>query len=186
MNRIKERCDDLNITISLKRNNFSVDKNLVYSISIDEFNKIIKESLSIAEVSKKLGISIGSGYKYVKTRINEESIDISHFTGKAWNVGDKYKPIINNRKIPTENLLRKGVKFSTYDLKNRLFKENIKEKRCECCGISEWNGKPAPLELHHVDGDNTNNELSNLQILCPNCHAQTDNYCSKNKRRKEK
>ena len=46
--------------------------------------------------------------------------------------------------------------------------------------------KPAPLELHHIDGDNTNNEFNNLLILCPNCHAQTDNYCSKKKKKNKK
>jgi hypothetical protein len=35
--------------------------------------------------------------------------------------------------------------------------------------------------LHHKDGDNTNNEISNLSYLCPNCHAMTDNYRGKNK-----
>lgn len=46
-------------------------------------------------------------------------------------------------------------------------------------------GHEIPLEVHHVDGDRLNNELSNLQLLCPNCHAQTDNYCGKNIRYKE-
>ena len=38
------------------------------------------------------------------------------------------------------------------------------------------------LELHHIDGDETNNELTNLQYLCPNCHSLTENYGSKNKK----
>ena len=42
-------------------------------------------------------------------------------------------------------------------------------------------GQPAPLELDHIDGDHWNNELSNLRILCANCHAQTETYCGKNK-----
>lgn len=42
-------------------------------------------------------------------------------------------------------------------------------------------------QLHHIDGDETNNELSNLQMLCPNCHSQTDNYCGQaNKKEKKK
>jgi predicted HNH restriction endonuclease len=50
-------------------------------------------------------------------------------------------------------------------------------------------GNPIPLELHHIDGDKTNNTLENFQLLCPNCHALTDSYRGKNvkkKRNKEK
>ena len=40
--------------------------------------------------------------------------------------------------------------------------------------------QPIPLEVHHIDGDSLNNEMSNLKLLCPNCHAFTDNYRGKN------
>ena len=46
-----------------------------------------------------------------------------------------------------------------------------------CCGITEWNNKPIVLQLHHIDGNHNNNNLENLQLLCPNCHSQTENYC---------
>lgn len=61
-----------------------------------------------------------------------------------------------------------------------MIKEGYKEYKCECCGLTEWRGKPIPLELHHKDGNHDNNKLDNLEILCPNCHAQTDNYTGKN------
>ena len=35
-----------------------------------------------------------------------------------------------------------------------------------------WNGKPLPLILDHIDGVNTNNFPSNLRLLCPNCDSQ--------------
>lgn len=60
-----------------------------------------------------------------------------------------------------------------------LVKNGYKENKCEICGITEWLGKPISFELHHIDGDRQNNKLSNLKMLCPNCHAQTDNYKSK-------
>ena len=48
-------------------------------------------------------------------------------------------------------------------------------RECTTCRLGpEWNGKPLTLELDHIDGDRLNNELSNLRLLCPNCHAQTE------------
>jgi heterodisulfide reductase subunit B len=60
--------------------------------------------------------------------------------------------------------------------------EGLKEHKCECCGIIEWNGKPAPIELDHINGNRRDNSLDNLRVLCPNCHAQTDTYRGKNKK----
>ena len=41
-------------------------------------------------------------------------------------------------------------------------------------------GVSIPLELHHLNGVRTDNRISNLRLLCPNCHALTDNYRGKN------
>lgn len=49
---------------------------------------------------------------------------------------------------------------------------------CQKCGWNEinlWTGK-VPLQIHHIDGDCTNNKEDNLQLLCPNCHSLTDNF----------
>ena len=55
----------------------------------------------------------------------------------------------------------------------------VKEHKCECCGRTEWLGKPIVLELHHINGIKDDLRLENLQILCPNCHSFTDNYRGK-------
>lgn len=62
---------------------------------------------------------------------------------------------------------------------SKLFKELIKihPLECECCHLKEWQGKPIKLEVHHKDGDYTNNCLDNLSLLCPNCHSYTDSWC---------
>jgi len=60
--------------------------------------------------------------------------------------------------------------------RQRLIEEQIKEAKCEICGLSEWMGRPIPLELHHIDFNHYNNNLDNLQILCSNCHMQAHNY----------
>ena len=65
--------------------------------------------------------------------------------------------------------------------RNRLIEDGLKENKCECCGLSEWMGKPIPLELHHKDGNHWNNDLENLQILCANCHMQAHDYNNNNR-----
>lgn len=55
--------------------------------------------------------------------------------------------------------------------------------KCEKCGWDEVNpvtGR-SPLQIHHIDGDCTNNNEENLEVLCPNCHSLTENYGSLNK-----
>ena len=70
--------------------------------------------------------------------------------------------------------------IQTNKIRLKLLKEGYKEYKCEKCGLSEWLGQPIALEVHHLDGDRTNNTIENFQLLCPNCHAQTDSYRGKN------
>jgi len=51
---------------------------------------------------------------------------------------------------------------------------------CSECGITEWNGKSIVLEVDHIDGRHSNNDISNLRLLCPNCHSQPPTYQVKN------
>ena len=71
--------------------------------------------------------------------------------------------------------------FQTYKLKIRLLKAGILENCCSICGINIWNQKSINLELDHIDGNRVNHLLSNLRLLCPNCHSQTETYRSKNR-----
>lgn len=83
---------------------------------------------------------------------------------------------------PVQNYLYNGSTIQSYKLKNKLIKENIFEEKCSECNLEMWQGVKIPLELDHIDGQPFNNELSNLRLLCPNCHALTDTYRAKNKR----
>ncbi len=70
--------------------------------------------------------------------------------------------------------------------KKRLISEGIKEDRCEQCGITHWRGRKLGIQLHHKNGDGTDNRLENLEMLCPNCHSQTDTYGGRNGHRRRK
>lgn len=115
-----------------------------------------------------------SSFTSIKKRAIDLKLDTSHISQKP-------------RRDITEYISNK-VRIYSFHLKERLLNENILEEKCSYCGITEWNGKPAPLELDHIDGNPDNNLLENLRILCPNCHAQTPTYCigsgknNKNKR----
>ena len=69
-------------------------------------------------------------------------------------------------------------------IRKYILRNNVIEYVCSECGCDgNWRGKTLSLEVHHKDGDRTNNELTNLTFLCPNCHAVTENFGSKNIKR---
>lgn len=87
------------------------------------------------------------------------------------------------RAVPLEELLVAGRRRSRGHIKGRLIREGLKSDRCERCGLNEWLGRPLSLELHHINGDGEDNRLQNLQLLCGNCHSQTDNWGGRGVRR---
>jgi len=54
--------------------------------------------------------------------------------------------------------------------------------KCNRCDLDEWQGEKLPLELEHKDGNRRNNERSNLEYLCPNCHSLTPTWRGRNKK----
>jgi 5-methylcytosine-specific restriction endonuclease McrA len=69
-------------------------------------------------------------------------------------------------------------------LKQRLLGEGLKKKRCERCGITMWRGRPLNMQFHHINGDGMDNRLENLELLCANCHSQTETYGGRNGHRR--
>jgi 5-methylcytosine-specific restriction endonuclease McrA len=81
-----------------------------------------------------------------------------------------------------EELLIRGSVITSGKLRPRLINAGLKTARCEMCGLTDWRGKPIPLQLDHISGDHTDNRLENLRILCGNCHSQTDTWCARGRK----
>ena len=151
--------------------------NVVQKYTIQELDKAVKESYSWAEVHRRLRISqTGASTKGIRSRCDNENLDYSHFTGKS---GDM--PKRKRNKIPLSEILVEGSTYDNKDLKVRLLKIGLLKNICYECGLlPEWNGKPLVLQMDHINGDNTDNRLSNLRMLDPNCHTQTETFSSRN------
>lgn len=168
----------------IKQNNFNRSKFAQYTE--DELQAIFDNSNSYLEVLNKLGLSTSqNNYKTLNKYIKLYNIDLTMINKNRLErqrivSGIKYK---NNNDL-LQSLIKGEVNSKPNRLLNLLVDKGIKEYKCEECGISEYNGKPLRLELHHKDGNRKNNKLENLEMLCPNCHSQTDNYRFKNRKHK--
>lgn len=137
-------------------------------------------SYSYSQVLVKLNLKpAGGNHACLKKRIKDLSIDISHFTLKGWNKGIKFQP-----KRQIEDYLSNTQAIQSHKLKIRLIDEKVFTHICSNCGLSKWLDLPIPLELDHIDGNHLNNNLSNIRLLCPNCHALTPTYRGKNRHNK--
>lgn len=139
------------------------------NFSHQEIEQYVKDSRSYMSLASKLGYNTDSGswLSTLKSMIEELNLDISHFTGQAWNK--------NNFDY---SRFKKDVAIKSSQAIGAL--TFLRGHCCENCGLEDWMSRPIPLEVHHIDGDSLNNEISNLKLLCPNCHALTDNYRGKN------
>ena len=135
--------------------------------------KLVNESSSLAEILRKQNKSVsGAAYKILKRKLDEYKISYHQLN---------YTPLEIRDKKELSDILQKDSLYKSSKLKIRLIEEGFKKDICEICGLSNiWNNKPITLQLDHIDGIHSNNELINLRIICPNCHSQTETYSGKN------
>lgn len=152
-------------------------KSLLYSVSDTEFQKIIEESISLQEVSDKLGYQAKSGanYKRIKERIEELNLSIEHFHTKK------------GTKRTIENVFMENSTADQKTLRTWYIKGEYTAYECSICKLPPiWNNQPLTLILDHINGHNKDNRLENLRWVCPNCNQQLPTTNGKNiKRLKE-
>jgi hypothetical protein len=168
--------------------------------------KLLNEGIGIAEIAERLRISKPTVCYHARKlgvppqsqfarrfdwteirRVYESGVAMREcmrrfgFSQQAWADAVKRGDIVpRDRLIPLEELLVVGRKTNRAHLKRRLLKAGLKENRCEICGITHWVGKPVSMQLHHRNGDGSDNRLENIQFLCGTCHSQTDTYGGRN------
>ncbi|MET9814161.1 MULTISPECIES: HNH endonuclease signature motif containing protein [unclassified Streptomyces] len=148
----------------------------------DVLERAVAASTNMCEVLRHLGLDVvGGHHTHISRRIKAYGIDTSHFQvptrrGKPWRPRTPEallveQPADRARRIPSDRL------------KWAMAACGVAE-RCALCGTEAvWRGRPLPLEVDHVNGRWRDNRIENLRLLCPNCHATTDSYRGRGKRR---
>lgn len=146
---------------------------MAYNFSKEEILRAFNTSKTICGAARLMGISYNA-YARLSKKYG------CYFPNK----GGKGTKKTSSRTITKDTLnevFENRRYISAYKLKYYLFKFSLKERKCEICGLKSWMDKDIPLELHHKNGNSYDNSWDNLQIICPNCHAQTEHYRGANK-----
>jgi hypothetical protein len=149
----------------------------------EELRTMVAESISLAEVLRRLGRpDTGTQRARLRRWVAEDQLTTEHFLGQAHQRG---KPRLTSARRPEDILVKQdgGRRTRTVVLRRALRAMGVPEE-CADCGIGpEWLGRPMPLEVDHINGDWSDDRLENLRLLCPNCHAVTSTWCRGGSRR---
>ena len=139
---------------------------------------LVKESTSIAQVLRKLGLREGGGtHSHISRTIKRYELDTSHFLGQAANCGKGHRGGPKKKEWQECLVKRKeGRRQKAFVLRRALI-ESGREYKCEECEqLPLWRGKELRLQVDHRNGDWLDDRPDNLRFLCPHCHTQTEGY----------
>ncbi len=171
----------------------------------DRVRELYREGRSAAAIASELGITRSTVSYHLRRlgvpadrrfarRVDWTAVNRAHqagasvrecmklfgFSRSSWHDAVLREDVrLRDPRRPIDELLRSTP--SRGHLKRRLFRAGLKQARCERCGLDRWRGQVLGLCLHHVNGNGSDNRLENLEILCPNCHSQTENFAGRNR-----
>src|SRR5947199_95785 len=139
----------------------------------------VQSSFSVRGVLKILRLSpTGCNYKAMYMHFSRLGLDTRHFTGQG-HLRGKHHGWTPKRPL-SEVLVECSTYTCTSTLKRRLIREGLLVNQCSRCGLPpEWQGEPLTMILDHRNGDNRDNRLENLRLLCPNYNTQQPTFAGK-------
>ena len=138
----------------------------------DEIIEKLKQQTSPSAIAREMNI----GKNRVDEFIVENNIPLISQQSRAGEITSETAKIFCNKSAA-----------SNYKINSIIKKYNVLDHtKCCSCGLDQWIGNPIKLELDHIDGDNRNNEITNLRYICPNCHSYTTTYKGKSNTGKQK
>jgi hypothetical protein len=149
----------------------------------DEARAAIAASLSFSEALRRLGLRpAGGNHATLKKYVALWSIPVDHFDPHR----AQRQALANaHHRRPLSEVLVEHSTFSRGHLKERLYREGLKARICELCGLGEeWRGERMGLILDHINGVADDHRLENLQIVCPNCAATLETHCGRQNRKR--
>ncbi|MGH2836831.1 MAG: HNH endonuclease [Thermoleophilaceae bacterium] len=116
-----------------------------------------------------------------------ECADRFGFSKETWSSAARRGAVrARPQKMPSDEFFAANTHRNRTYLKKRLIAEGLRLPVCAVCGLDDWRDRPLSLAVHHINGDRLDNRVENLELLCPNCHSQTDNFAGRGGHRRRR
>ena len=149
-----------------------------YKIRDEQYREAVRQSASFAGALRLLGVvPEGGNYRVLRRAIKRLGLDTSHFAGQSWAKRQEgLSPRSTRRELPSNKYPINPIGYAGDS------SMNASQPKCAGCKLDIWRDQPIPLELDHVDGNQENNAVEKLRLLCPHCHSLTPTFRGRNKR----